>query len=183
MKSGTQRIFYGDYVQGPGKTSAMSQKSDYESGGADFVFLRSIAENESEHGYGTRVYVDAVEIVRRLDVFSYERDYYGVKNKNNLNYPTNIFSSGSTTFDTGVPYQLKEGSGIENSEIMARHTIPPSAILGYNFASAVSRKDALDRLKKAGVTEVNGIPIEEFVLSEGISTVVNTVKGNKNKNL
>lgn len=49
------------------------------------------------------------------------------------------------------------------NEIMFRRGIPKEQFTGIVCPSDVKRAKLLDKLKKAGITKVNGVPIQDFV--------------------
>jgi hypothetical protein len=52
------------------------------------------------------------------------------------------------------------------AEIMFRRQIPPSAFRGV-VVHPSNRTAVIRKLKSAGLKEVNGIPVEKFVVTEG----------------
>ena len=65
-------------------------------------------------------------------------------------------------------------------EIMVRNNVPLYAIYGYLFNSDLSRKEAIEKLKALGITQVNGIPVEEFLklYGPGLNKLTPENKGN-----
>ena len=162
MQSSSQRVFYGLYKTGS-KTSSWSQESDMNTGGSDFVYLRPLKAGSNHNNNSTRIFVNPVEIVKRLDIFSYSSDSYGAKNPQNYTYQNWLGTYGNS--GDGQPEMLKNATDSEGGspEIMIRHNVPLSAIYGYLFTSSVSRQDAIKKLTELGITQINGIPVDEFL--------------------
>lgn len=162
MQSSSQRVFYGLFKTGT-KTSSWSQESDMGTGGSDFVYLRPLKPGSNHNSGTTRIFVDPVEVVKRLDIFSYSNDNYGAKNPSNWGYKNWLGTYGDS--GAGQPEMLREAAKAESGapEIMVRHNIPLSALLGYLYTSSLSRDQAIKKLKDLGITHVNGIPVEEFI--------------------
>lgn len=162
MQSINQRVFTGVFKYGgKQKTSAMSQSDDMFTGGAEFVYLRPIRGTNNPNSGSTRIFVDPLQIVKRLDIFAYPEDMWGVKNHADYRWNKYIGNYGGA----GQPYMLKKAADNDKGapEVMIRHNIPLTAILGYIFNYNSSREEAIKKLKEAGITHVNGIPIEEFL--------------------
>lgn len=167
MQSSSQRVFYGLFQTGS-KTSSWSQESDMGTGGSDFVYLRPLKPGSNYNNNSTRIFVNPVEVVKRLDIFAYDSDSYGAKNPGNYNYKNWLGTYGNS--GVGQPEMLKSATNQEGGspEIMVRHNIPLSALMGYLFTSSFDRDAALKKLKDLGITDVNGIPIEEFIKLYGV---------------
>jgi hypothetical protein len=167
MQSSSQRVFYGLFQTGS-KTSSWSQESDMGTGGSDFVYLRPLKAGSNYNNNNTRIFVNPVEVVKRLDIFAYNSDSYGAKNPQNYNYKNWLGTYG--TSGAGQPEMLKSAADEQGGspEIMVRHNIPLSALMGYLFTSSMSRDQAIKKLKDLGITDVNGIPIEEFIKLYGV---------------
>ena len=164
MQSITQRVFTGLFkFGGKGKTGAMSQDSDMQTGGADFAYVRPIRKGNDPDSYGKRIIIDPYQVLKRLDIFAYPEDMWGVKNPKDSRWTKYLGKYGAA----GQPDMLKEAAENDingmNPEIMVRHNIPLAAIQGYLFSSEISRLEVLKALKDAGITHVNGIPVEEFL--------------------
>lgn len=181
MQSSTQRVFGGVYTTTG--TSAWSQTSDMGTGGADFIFLRPAGDGPLANTGYTKIVVDALEIVKRLDLFAYQQDAYGAKNPDNYDYKNWLGTYGST--DVGqVEMLTKATQNYKGSpEVMVRHNIPLTAILGYVFTDDFSMTQAIKRLKDVGITEVNGVPVEEFLKtgSAEVKKLANKAKAKKAK--
>jgi len=52
-----------------------------------------------------------------------------------------------------------------SNEIMFRHGISKDRFIGISCETDSKRQILLDRFKSAGVTEIKGVPIEDFVLT------------------
>lgn len=164
MQSVTQRVFTGVFKYGgSGKTGAMSQDSDMETGGADFAYIRPIRKGNNPEPNSKRIFIDPYEVLKRLDIFAYPEDMWGVKNKSDYRWKKYLGTYGAS----GQPDMLKRAAENDMNgmkpEIMVRHNIPLAAIQGYLFSTESDKNDILQRLKDAGITHVNGIPVEDFL--------------------
>lgn len=125
--------------------SGMSSSSDQGYGSAGYLFTR---QNQSGHG---QVYLHP-QVALRTSNYSFAGDNFGDLNNRK----------------TGSYFDLAKASGHTggSNELMIKNGISILDDLGAVVLSGSIRNQTLARLKKEGVTEIHGIPIEEvFVLS------------------
>ncbi len=136
-----------------------SPESDMGTGGSDSVFTRIGVQMKKGSqprfdncymGGGYRIIISP-EVMERTDWYAYDHDNYG---------STNDLASRSTPLDFINSMATKYRSG---NEIMFRRGIPKEQFTGIVCPSDVKRAKLLDKLKKAGITKVNGVPIQDFV--------------------
>lgn len=155
-------------IKGINGSKGMSEREDKSTGGADFVFIRP-ASSRSKGGTDldainfyseTKVVYDPRSVLRRLDIFAYSKDTYGAKNEGYSHYA--MWIAKHKNKDTGVPEMLTESFGEATAEIMARHYIPSSSIIGVATPQSKIYKSIIERLKEAGIFEINGVPLDLF---------------------
>ena len=136
-----------------------SPESDMGTGGSDSVFTRIGVQMKKGSqprfdncymGGGYRIIISP-EVMERTDWYAYDHDNYG---------STSDLASRSTPLDFINSMATKYRSG---NEIMFRRGIPKEQFTGIVCPSDVKRAKLLDKLKKAGITKVNGVPIQDFV--------------------
>jgi SPP1 gp7 family putative phage head morphogenesis protein len=128
----TERRFSTGIIKG-----GMSSWDDLDSGGGEYVFTRQRAV-EMDNGFS----LDAVELLRRLDWFSYTGDKYGVRNPKSWSW--NLAKGGTRNLEA-----LKEHSRHNSAETMFKGQI----VLADGDVLVVSRwavRDFVDKLKAAG---------------------------------
>jgi hypothetical protein len=123
-----------------------STSRDFQTGGADSIFCRYRRTVKSQ-GSKWIFDIDPSEL-GRLDAYFYHEDTYGA------------------VLATRTPLlQVKNlGELQDDHEIMFRSGIHPSAIRRVGTDTEYKRTLLLDKLRAKGITEVNGIPIEQFVV-------------------
>lgn len=145
----------------------MSSGQDMGTGGADSVFLRHYTEGGKavdEKNYSdTSPFTEELTLVfknriaDRTDWYAYAHDEYGGTEKEKMQNrlsPNQLFEQ-----------TLKRGnSPYWKNEEMFRTGIRIEDIGAVITTSSSAREDALQRLQEAGISEVNGKPIEEFVI-------------------
>lgn len=136
-----------------------SPEMDFKTGGSDNVFTRLGIRSggrqrfsDSFMGNGYRILIDPKEL-ERTDWYAYLEDSFGSSQANDLarRLPAKEF------------FRRMRKTYWEDNEIMFRHGIRSERFLGITCDSEVQRAALLDRLRDAGVKEINGIPIEQFV--------------------
>lgn len=136
-----------------------SPKDDMGTGGSDSVFTRiGVQMNKGPQprfdncymGGGYRIIISP-EVMERTDWYAYDHDNYG---------STSDLASRSTPLDFIKSMATKYRNG---NEIMFRRGIPKEQFTGIVCPSDVKRTQLLDKLQKAGITKVNGVPIQDFV--------------------
>jgi hypothetical protein len=148
--SGLERLQRGLYNRG------LSIRADFGSGGASSVFTRTFLKNQIGClvDQGSYFLVIDPEVLNRTDWYSYMEDRFGFLYE--------------TTFQTRLApeellsTQFKLGNRPANEQMF--HTgISSTQFLGVACVTDDARNELLDALSKAGITSVNGVPIEEFV--------------------
>lgn len=159
------------------KAVGMSSEADLGTGGADSVFVRTVTEKSLKDGkddestYDNTVLVLKPELMDRTDWYAYADDQYGTT------YPS--------TFDTRLtPDGLLERLGeqgwgwMTSNEQMFRTGIPVEAIAGVSVGSPEHRERLITSLHVSGITEVNGVLVEDFVQIAGrLSQIIDVAHG------
>ncbi len=159
------------------KAVGMSSEEDLGTGGADSVFVRTVTEKSLKDGkddestYDNTVLVLKPELMDRTDWYAYANDQYGTTDR--------------STFDTRLtPDGLLERLGeqgwgwMTSNEQMFRTGIPVEAIAGVSVGSPEHREQLITSLHESGITEVNGVPVEDFVQIAGrLSQIIDVAHG------
>lgn len=159
------------------KAVGMSSEADLGTGGADSVFVRTVTEKSLKDGkddestYDNTVLVLKPELMDRTDWYAYAGDQYG--------------TTDPSTFDTRLtPDGLLERLGeqgwgwMTSNEQMFRTGIPVEAIAGVSVGSPEHRERLITSLHVSGITEVNGVLVEDFVQIAGrLSQIIDVAHG------
>lgn len=136
-------------------TTGMSTSTDFETGGADGVFMRLNSKEKEHHtssgGSGFKLILDTEKVMGRLDWWAFNEDNYG---------RSSYDQSGSRW----AVKDMKRGRESGSNEVMAPQGIPPSAIKLMICKNADYRNEVLATLKARGVTKINGMPVEQVVV-------------------
>jgi hypothetical protein len=133
-------------------TKGMSTAEDFNTGGADGVFTR-ITRNDRDRSRTNgkfRFIIDPDEL-GRLDWWAFPCDEYGDAGHN-----------GDVSRRWTTPKMLG-GNANAGNEVMFKKGIPPKSIRGVWCETANERDDLLRELRKRGMKEINGVPIDDFV--------------------
>lgn len=139
-----------------------SYDSDVASGAADQVLCRVVNDNYSSYDFYSATVTGDINFVihpdemDRLDAYFFNGDKFGCCNPSG--------SHGSAWKSRPSLEAGTEGSMSSSNEIMFRRAIRPESIVKIACRSDSSRQEVLNACKAAGITEVRGIPIEEFVV-------------------
>lgn len=140
----------------------LSSIADIETGGADNVFTRLAPRAykgkrdfaDSFGGWGYRILIDPKELAR-TDWYAYTSDEFGTTSEFTFKYrPSSI--KFIREMNSGDIYY-------RNNEVMFRKGIPKSSFIGVAVDDEYQRQKLIQKLKEAGITEVNGIKIEKFI--------------------
>lgn len=138
-----------------------SPSSDMRKGGSDSVFTRigikTSATNKPRFdnslcGSYYRILIDPAEMAR-TDWYAYESDSFGTTKPGRM-----AVRPSPLTF-----IQDMTNNYCGSNEIMFRQGIPKEHFIGISCQTERHRAELLDKLRQAGITEINGIPIEKFV--------------------
>jgi hypothetical protein len=128
----------------------MSSPSDMASGGADYLFTTpkhsGLTPGSSPSYSNYHVTVHPKAAMRRLDIYGNQSDSYGRHKAG-----TDVYALIS-----GNPY-----------EIVFKDSIPLSDMWYMNVPNHATREELIKRLKAMGITQINGIPIEDFLVGPG----------------
>lgn len=153
LLSSNERYKRGLFLAG-GSTSA-----DIRTGGADGVFARlkttdpkkKDKESESMSG-GTSAWIIEIDpaVLGRLDAYVFNGDNYGAAGvtaeRDNINEIAHITTNRTVS-----------GS----NEVVSKKAIPPEFFRRVRIQSG-SRSQVIEAMRKKGLTEINGVPLEEF---------------------
>ncbi len=153
LLASTQRYGRGLFVNG------MSTGTDFGTGGADGVFTRVVVRGQRHLGVGSRgvrVLIDPDQL-GRSDWYFFNRDNFGRAGPNQ-------FSDRRLVPEMRETFRRLSTS----NEMIFQHGIPVEALRGVVIPDAAARGRVLRQLRDAGITKVNGRPIEEFVMSREV---------------
>lgn len=156
---------------GMGSSKGASVSSDMHSGGADLTTMRLATEGGKNHGVSHVGSVSrpvkliiAPEILDRLDVHIAAGDSFGCTNPNSSSYSSYFNARGGLDKDVA---KFNKGGGYGGStEVCVRRGVPPEMIKRVCCSNESDRKSVLENCEKAGITEFNGCPIEDFIVVE-----------------
>lgn len=134
-------------------TTGMSTSTDFRTGGADGVFLRVSKTTPSSSGGRFRAVVDTSKVMGRMDWWAFSYDNYG--------------RAGYREYSErwSIPDQLGTSRPGSGNEVMATHGVPPSAFKKFIVSDEGYRRQVLAELSRMGVKEINGTPVEQFVVT------------------
>jgi len=158
-------------------TEGLSSKSDMLGGGGDSVFTRMITKegaDKAPNKLWTRyapTLILSPDLVDRTDWYAYNQDHSGATDS--------YLMDKRQTMDDILSQQAQEGFQPDN-EMMFRTGIPPEKILGVACEDEEARSQILAEFQKAGMKEVNGMPVEQFVvITKDRSGYFDIVKNNR----
>jgi hypothetical protein len=128
----------------------MSTDQDFKTGGADSTFTR-LAKAPTPALGRMSVDIDPGEI-GRLDAYAFNEDEYGQASEVSFERRMSMLEAGK---------RLGKGRMGLSNELMLQRSIDPRAIRAVGLPS-VQREAAIQRYRDNGITEINGIPLEEF---------------------
>ncbi len=134
--------------------TGQSVDNDFQSGGADSVFLRALQAGGYDKTFLNRIHLLInPQVLDRTDWYAYNYDSYGTIEPSQFNLrpsPEQFFAE-----------QRRISS--QTNEIMMRRGIQPEMISGVMVDSEALKAQIVATLQEAGITEVNGVPIDQFV--------------------
>ena len=145
------------FIQGM-KRAGASPIRDFETGGSDNVFTRIGVEGTSAsfddcyRGSTYRILIDPKEM-QRTDWYAYTSDSFGTVEEAMMakrTAPIDFIKQMKSNYESG-------------NEIMFRKGISKDSFIGISCETDRLRATLLKEFKAAGITEVNGTPIEKFV--------------------
>ena len=139
----------------------ISEDSDVQTGGADYVFVRPsrVLPQDAGQYAGTMVF-SPTQLLRRTDYFGYSGDSYGVKNPAKMQSYLNTKTRQKDVF----PDTFDEITNPSNSaEMMFQHSIDINDLYSISV-NPVTRDEAISRLKGLGIDEWNGRKIEDVII-------------------
>ena len=191
--------------------TGMSSAKDFQTGGADSVFVRTVVEgsggNSWSKGFDGYTFVMGPELYDRTDWYAYESDQYGATDSRfeGRQSPEEVlegqrtrgFMSGNEQmFRTGISSEAfkaivcednpdirrqigdalqlssedidelwDEGPDKVRAALASRGVEQVGLCSVQELLSSDARIQMIDKLHEAGITEVNGVPVEKFVVS------------------
>lgn len=125
-----------------------SSSTDLSIGSGDYVFMR--INRDIYSGF----IIDPVKVMRRLDSWFINGDNYGKR------------GSSSSSLSPLESLDKHKGSYVGSNEFLLKDQVPLSYMTKIQVPVAL-RKEILDNLKQLGITQYNGIAIEDFVVAKG----------------
>jgi len=155
-----ERALIGDSFHGS------SAGADVGTGCADNMTVRMWTETQDDKssygGYGSMRIIVAPDLLDRLDPWFHPGDAYGCVNPTHGSHGYKFKDRG--TVDNAVKYK--------GGELIVRRAIPREKILRVLVDSEEERKTLIAEFRKAGIEEVNGVPIEDYVVRSGTRKVI-----------
>lgn len=134
--------------------NGMSTDMDFETGGAESAFFCAVPE-DSIDGFANGLIIDP-QILNRTDWYSYYTDRFGALTQyffDSRPAPEDFFSKIKEDYSTNC-----------FNEIMMERGVPPEMIRGIVVGRADEKTNILADLQRAGIHEVNGMPIDQFII-------------------
>jgi hypothetical protein len=149
LLSSRERYQRGLFIQG------QSTGRDFETGGADSAFVRLVTSDPADVGglYARWTYQIDPSEAGRLDAYFTNADNYG---KVGAHHQRETVSEMAAL--------AREGRLQGDNELMLQRQVPRSSIRRVVAREASDREELITRLRKEGLTEINGVPLEEFVV-------------------
>lgn len=144
--------------------SGMSSSADMASGAGDFLYTKTLHDTSGLAEGGNSVGINAKAALKRIDVYGNQSDQ----------------GNGHHQLSSPPAFDLMKGSPYE---IQFKHGVPLSEWSHINIASESERQKLIKRLIEHGITKINGIPLENFILTSGMKipeidpSVYNVVSG------
>jgi hypothetical protein len=146
MLSTTERWTNGINVAG------QSSYMDIGAVGGDYLFSTPKTSEfnpaqSPDYGEVFRISLDAAEVLRRMDWYANKHDSFGQlqEEQDYIDYLAGYLAGGGSVY-----------------EVLFKHSIHiPSYIIGAEVGTAY-KAEVLQRLKDAGITEIHGIPLNDF---------------------
>ena len=137
------------WSEGQGGTHGMSSGPDMHSGGGDFIYFRPNHGTITTASGNGQVVMHPKAAMRRLDIYGNQSDT-----------GTGKHSDGKQVYDImkGNPY-----------EIVFKHGVPVSDMWYVTLPNSTIRQQLIQELKNHGIDEINGVPVEQFVLTSGMA--------------
>lgn len=140
--------------------------SDFENGGAEGTMARiattKLGNNPISGVGGERPQVIFhPRVSARTDYYIHNSDSYGSKN------PNGGYSSHYNMIKNRDRYESISKITSTSNEFLFEHGLGTKDVAGVVCLSSSQRKTILDHFKKAGIGEVNGIPVDKFVIVKG----------------
>jgi hypothetical protein len=131
------------YLRGMKSVAGMSQSEDIKTGGADYIFTSPSSSNFYVQNGGTLRFVyDAKKMFRRMDFYTNEYDLYGARTEN-----------------ADVLARTRDGA----HETIFKGGIGPDALTNLVVPSKDYKEIFVEAFLERGISQINGIPIEEFI--------------------
>ena len=135
----------------------MSSEEDIRTGGADSVFTRIVFKgnigNDSYYNNRAVTLIFDKSVLERTDWYAYKDDSYGRTTERYM----------SRRYGTEAHLQELQRRYDSSNEIMFRKTVPLDKLTEIRVYSDRDRDDLIDALHNAGITEYNGIKIEDLI--------------------
>ena len=139
-----------------------SYDADVVSGSGDGTLCRVMTENGLTHRLSSHNFSGNYQVVvaptelDRLDSYMHAGDEFGVCKDTDSRW------TNRDTVEDNIKNLRSYYS--ESNEISFRKGVPPSRILRVACQSENSRQELINQAKASGLTHVNGVPIEDFVV-------------------
>lgn len=131
---------WGHGVDGEG----MSSSTDMSYGSGDYIYITASSGDKMSH---SGIFIHPEAIISRLDIWANPSDNYG-KKSNNAESPHSL---------------LKTHNHIH--EILPKDTVPLKDIMFIRVGSSSTASEIIAKLKAKGITSINGMPLENFIIS------------------
>jgi hypothetical protein len=152
------------------KKVGVSPNHDINTGSSDGVLgyvahTSTNGHNVSNFPFANKIqYVMDPRVLDRLDPYLHSGDSYGTCTPYSNNRKPGHLWTARKTLEQKIENLDSDGS---DHEISFRRGIDPKSILRINADSETNRRQVIKDLRAAGIEEVNGVPVEDFVVVGG----------------
>jgi hypothetical protein len=141
-----------------------SYHADVGTGCASGMTVRVATKNndgkKASGGYGAIRIIVAPDELDRTDAFLHKGDQYGCMNPNKAGTQGASYRNRKDLNDSLTTASL-------NDELVVRQVLPAGKILRVSVDSETIRQNTIKAFKSDGIHEVNGVPVEDFVVLAG----------------
>lgn len=139
LRSAADRALHGIY------TTPGSGNSDIFNTGGAYVFMGKNTKSHYGSGRPINFYPDPKKVVSRLSLYGYDGDGWG----------------------TLTPNQLQTLSSSSLAEVLTKGEVPYSDMLKVGIKKSSDRTAIIAYFQSQGISEINGIPLNDFFVYEG----------------
>lgn len=156
---------YHRFTEGINK-GGISSWQDMSNGSGDYNYVTPKAPNSDTHAVG--IFIKPTSIFKRTDFWANPGDGWGKKSKTSdgpqsNKAPYKLFDSKVNKGTTGIGYEYGNNSVYE---VLPKDSIPLSDWSHVTVPTGF-HQEIIDALLAKGITEINGMPLDKFIIKPG----------------